>query len=83
MSATAFTHSSSEVHTHQVPQPAASPASSTVTPDVSSVENFSTPEVIQFRNDDAEAGRNICRILCTLFTVSVILSGIVCWWTFS
>ena len=83
MSTTMLSHSSAGVQAPQLQQPAARRTNAVATPDTPPYENFDVPEVVQFRKDDAEAGRNICRILCALFTVSVILSGIVCWWTFS
>lgn len=83
MSTTAFSHSSAGSHVAQMQQPAAKRTNAGVTPDVRPSENFAVHEVVQFRKDDAEAGHNICRIVCALFSVSVILSGIVCWWTFS
>ncbi|MCR9201235.1 MAG: hypothetical protein NXI04_21550 [Planctomycetaceae bacterium] len=43
---------------------------------------FSPSELEQFRADDAAAGRTICTILTTLFTVCVLLATGVITWTF-
>lgn len=44
---------------------------------------FSSRELERFREEDAEAGRTICAIMSTLFTISVILALVVLTWTLS
>lgn len=43
---------------------------------------FSAADLEQFRTEDAAAGRTICTILTTLFTVCVLLATGVIIWTF-
>ena len=43
---------------------------------------FSQAELARFHEEDAEAGGNVGRILCTMFTYSVFIMLVVIWWTF-
>jgi len=75
-----------QTQTRSFPSPtartkSATPASPTTSPEESDAI-FSAVELERFREEDAEAGRQICTILTSLFTVCVLLASGVIAWTF-
>lgn len=44
--------------------------------------NFSSAEIASFHADDAQAGRSIAKILCTLFFYTAAVMSYIVWWTF-
>lgn len=46
------------------------------------LDGFTREEIRQFEADDVEAGRNIGKILASLFVYTLIAMSIVTWWTF-
>lgn len=46
-------------------------------------EPFDKNDIKEFREDDREAGTNICKLLVVFFFYSFCAMGFVTWWAFS